>query len=435
MEPVGQRQPIMLRLAVLLAAVSAATPPAVSSAAAPIHGSDGTQPGGSRRLGAITGDEFLPETLPHPCEVVPGRFEAMLADRKYEHGTAPGMCDSEDESEYLHEKAANAGQEPDPTPRWAKHLQMKLRIAQKGGLGSIGAAGGRTALDAAGISLADGSAAEHQRGIWERVCGKMVDMMDPGCGHNTPPFEETRAAMYAMMQKKAPATRAQRALAIIERNRQKRMEQLLVLKAKAVIRGEMHPDDVADPQERALIIAALKVHLRDLKEQARAAPVSFGAVVDATARTYINQVALAGVGVWVVVHLYSAAREDCRFVDAVFTSLAPRRPAVKFVRVEYREALPEMDTVVQLFTTLLCQTDRQTDRQTHTHTHTHAGDGAADDSLLPTLVHQAPDDGADGSGGLVRGGARPHRRRVARYVAGGCGGLGGGAGVAARGGT
>ena len=235
---------------------------------------------------------------------------------------------------------------------------------------AIGAAGGRTALDAAGLSLADGSAAEHQRGIWERVCGKMVDMMDPGCGHNTPPFEETRAAMYAMMQKKAPATRAQRALAIMERNRQKRMEQLLVLKAKAVIRGEMHPDDVADPQERALIIAALKVHLRDLKEQARAAPVSFGAVVDATARTYIDQVALAGVGVWVVVHLYSAAREDCRFVDAVFTSLAPRRPAVKFVRVEYREALPEMDTVTLFLTSLLCLTHTCTHMHTHMHTHT-----------------------------------------------------------------
>jgi len=59
----------------------------------------------------------------------------------------------------------------------------------------------------------------------------MVDMMDVGCGHNIAPFDKTRAEMYDMMTKKAPETRAQKALRKIARNRRRAVEAVLFRKS------------------------------------------------------------------------------------------------------------------------------------------------------------------------------------------------------------
>jgi len=92
-----------------------------------------------------------PEPLPHPCE----RLPHLYPHRKYEHGDAPGMRDSEEESEYFREKAQNCGQEPGITPGWAKHLRLKLRIAQHGHLRAIAPSSLDVAgLQASGITLA-----------------------------------------------------------------------------------------------------------------------------------------------------------------------------------------------------------------------------------------------------------------------------------------
>ena len=237
-----------VRCVMVFALAASLAPPALCSSTSGatrglgISGGEGS--GGSgvgcsgKRLGAITGDEFLPEPLPHPCEMAPH----LYPQRRYEHGTMPGMRDSEEESEYLHEKAANGGTEPDTCPGWAKHLRMKLRIAQvfacatpqlcprrcngfmnglpiasltctndewktqKGHLGAIAP----SPLDAAGLGRADPSGAQHERQIWDRVAGKMIDLMDVGCGHNSPSVDTSRAQMYKMMASKAPETRAQR---------------------------------------------------------------------------------------------------------------------------------------------------------------------------------------------------------------------------------
>jgi len=44
-------------------------------------------------------------------------------------------------------------------------------------------------LDAAALQRRDDTAYVHERDIWERVCGNMVDLMDVGCGHNAPNVE------------------------------------------------------------------------------------------------------------------------------------------------------------------------------------------------------------------------------------------------------
>ena len=80
-------------------------------------------PAGGRRLGAITGDEFLPEPLPHPCEMPPH----LYPQRRYEHGTEPLLQDSEDQSEHERLKAQNGGEPPDLVPGWVKHLRLKVR--------------------------------------------------------------------------------------------------------------------------------------------------------------------------------------------------------------------------------------------------------------------------------------------------------------------
>ena len=181
-----------------------------------------------RRQGAISGDEFLPDPLPHPCELPPH----LYPQRRYEHGDEPGLRDSEDESEYQHLKNQNGGAEPDYTPGWAKHLHMKLRIAQNGHLGVINP----QALDVAGLCKSDATRYEHQSDVWDRVCGKMVDLMEPACGHNVLPFEQTRQEMYRMMKEGAPATPAQRALRAIARNQLRNKEAELLRKAHAGLR-------------------------------------------------------------------------------------------------------------------------------------------------------------------------------------------------------
>jgi hypothetical protein len=153
----------------------------VGSSGACSSGGSVTGGSGKRRLGAATGDEFMvclcekdreterqrdretdftraarrndshvgsvqiaqPEPLPHPCEMLPHQYP----HRKHEHGDNPLLRDSEDESEYMHHKRQNGGEEPDVTPGWAKHLRLKLRIAQKGHVGAIAP----TALDVAGL--------------------------------------------------------------------------------------------------------------------------------------------------------------------------------------------------------------------------------------------------------------------------------------------
>lgn len=93
-------------------------------------------------LAADSVQVIQPEPLPHPCEMLPH----LYPQRKYEHGDTPGW-DSEDESEYMHHKRQNGGEEPDVTPGWARHLRLKLRIAQKGHVRAIAP----SSLDAAGI--------------------------------------------------------------------------------------------------------------------------------------------------------------------------------------------------------------------------------------------------------------------------------------------
>jgi len=210
------------------AACGAAVPGEGGGGGAGAAGSNGggasARAAGARRVGAITGDEFLPDPLPHPCEVPPH----LYPQRRYEHGTEPLLQDSEDQSEHERLKAQNGGEAPDPTPGWVKHLRLKVRcrplalaprpssrppsrqvrrdgpragagaayagavrggpgarararagtctlartdrIAQKGHLGAIAP----PALDAAALQCRDDAAYVHERDIWERVCGKMV---------------------------------------------------------------------------------------------------------------------------------------------------------------------------------------------------------------------------------------------------------------------
>jgi hypothetical protein len=197
-------------LQLLVAAFASECGAASGGAAAGARGDGaGAPPAGGRRLGAITGDEFLPEPLPHPCEMPPH----LYPQRRYEHGTEPLLQDSEEQSEHERLKAHNGGEPPDLVPGWVKHLRLKVRqkswivpcivtidskysrtmtfseflprIAQRGHLGAIAP----RVLDAAALQRRDDTAYVHERDIWERVCGNMVDLMDVGCGHNAPNVE------------------------------------------------------------------------------------------------------------------------------------------------------------------------------------------------------------------------------------------------------
>lgn len=203
------RARVLRRLQALILAAFASDCGAASCGAAGAHGDGVGAPPGGRRLGAITGDEFLPEPLPHPCEMPPH----LYPQRRYEHGTEPLLQDSEEQSEHERLKAQNGGEPPDLVQGWVKHLRLKVRqkfwivpcivtidsnytrtmtsseflprIAQKGHFGAIAP----RVLDAAALQRKDDTAYVHERDIWERVCGKMVDLMDVGCGHNAPNVE------------------------------------------------------------------------------------------------------------------------------------------------------------------------------------------------------------------------------------------------------
>ena len=98
----------------------------------------------------------------------------------------------------------------------------------------------------------------------------------------------------------------------------------MIRKAKAVLRGDMHVDEVSDAAERQMLVSALKMYLRHLNKQAKSSPRMYGRVSQVSAADYIEQVSLAGVGVWVVVLVYDNAREDCRFLNAVPSPSLPK---------------------------------------------------------------------------------------------------------------
>ena len=117
---VRKRKSRLLGFRLLVAAFASECSAASGGAAA---GARGDGAGAPRRLGAITGDEFLPEPLPHPCEMPPH----LYPQRRYEHGTEPLLQDSEEQSEHERLTAQNGGEPPDLVPGWVKHLRLKVR--------------------------------------------------------------------------------------------------------------------------------------------------------------------------------------------------------------------------------------------------------------------------------------------------------------------
>ena len=59
-----------------------------------------------------------------------------------------------------------------------------------------------------------------------------------------------------------------------------------------VIRGDLHPDECSDTDERELLIHVLKMHLSDLKEKEK--HKTYGAVTELTAHNYLEEVSEAG---------------------------------------------------------------------------------------------------------------------------------------------
>ena len=106
-------------------------------------------------------------------------------------------------------------------------------------------------------------------------------------------MEATRDEMYTMMDAPAPETRSQRALRKIAHNQRRLAEQVLLRKVRAVLRGEMHPDEEEDAWQRSRLVEALKLHLCDLKKKERK-NLSFGRVLNVTAESFDEEVSNAG---------------------------------------------------------------------------------------------------------------------------------------------
>lgn len=65
----------------------------------------------------------------------------------------------------------------------------------------------------------------------------------------------------------------------------------------------------------------------------------FGEVVEIAKVDWIREVTDASKACWVVVHLYQDSKVECRLMDNALANLAPRFPAVKFLKIRSSQAV------------------------------------------------------------------------------------------------
>lgn len=99
-------------------------------------------------------------------------------------------------------------------------------------------------------------------------------------------------------------------------------------------------DDLEDELEEDTLAAYRAKRVKELKEKAMRN--KFGVVFKIHESEYKKEVteASAEPGVWVVVHLFSTAVEECNLLSHCMDTLAAQFKAVKFVKIKANEAIP-----------------------------------------------------------------------------------------------
>lgn len=99
-------------------------------------------------------------------------------------------------------------------------------------------------------------------------------------------------------------------------------------------------DELEDDLEEDTLAAYRARRVKELKEKAKRD--KFGAVFQIHEPDYKREVtdASAEPGVWVVVHLFSYAVEECSLLSRCMDALAAQFKAVKFVKIKATEAIP-----------------------------------------------------------------------------------------------
>lgn len=91
-------------------------------------------------------------------------------------------------------------------------------------------------------------------------------------------------------------------------------------------------DELEDKEDEEVLRKYKEKRLREMKEFA--SRPHYGQVREFSRQDYIKEVNQAPKGVYVVIHLYIAGKQDCVILDHIFENLAKRFVLVKFLRIE-----------------------------------------------------------------------------------------------------
>lgn len=97
-------------------------------------------------------------------------------------------------------------------------------------------------------------------------------------------------------------------------------------------------DELEDSEDEAVLAEYRNKRIAQLKELAQKA--KFGSVREITGEEYVKEVNKAGDDIWVIIHLYARGVPFCALLNRHFDELAPKFPAVKFLRSIAQTCIP-----------------------------------------------------------------------------------------------
>ncbi|XP_055535397.1 viral IAP-associated factor homolog [Wyeomyia smithii] len=97
-------------------------------------------------------------------------------------------------------------------------------------------------------------------------------------------------------------------------------------------------DELEDSEDEAVLLEYRKKRIAEM--QALAQGAKFGSVIEISGQDYVDEVAKAGSGIYVVLHLYSRGVPFCSLINQHMSQLAPMFPATKFVRAIATTCIP-----------------------------------------------------------------------------------------------
>ncbi|XP_018331884.1 viral IAP-associated factor homolog [Agrilus planipennis] len=97
-------------------------------------------------------------------------------------------------------------------------------------------------------------------------------------------------------------------------------------------------DELEDSEDEAILLEYRNKRIAEIK--ALAEKSKFGTVQEISAQDYIQEVNKAGVGIWVVLHLYRQGIPLCSLINQYLQTLAAKYPTVKFLKSVSTTCIP-----------------------------------------------------------------------------------------------